>query len=495
MLRGRVLVGVAACAFSVSAWGQTDGCSVSAPGTASTAPNIFNDQQEQDLADALAEYFESDMRVAAPAADDQLTRIGEKLLATLPPTGIHYRFRIYDSGEINGFSIGGGRVYISRKLITAVATEDELAGVVAHEIGHIAAHQTAITITKLLKNRLGVTRVGDRADIFARVHQLMSTPPKPDEDGGHEEKGEITADRIAVYAMVRAGYAPEAFASFFDRVSQNKGKMSNWLTDAFGITNEDRRRYTEALKLIGTLPAGCRGHHTSSDDAFQAWLRGVVEGRVNEVASGEVKETMVKLEPALRPAFWRIRFSPDGNYLLGQDEGSIVVVDRESGSFKFRIDAPGAESAYFTPDSKAVVFSDDKLRVEKWDVATGKQTSIKEVVVFSGCNQTVLSPDGRSLACLTVHVESSSLRVSLQIVDVASGKLVYDKRSFFEQSTFDPDKLIDFAKQIDEGYDVANATISPDGHYMVLASGDRSLAFDLGKQQPIELQGKLKTLG
>ena len=76
------------------------------------------------------------MRIAPPADDDELTRIGEKLLATLPPTGIHYRFRIYDSGEVNAFSVAGGRVYVSRKLIAAVKNEDELAGVLAHELGH-----------------------------------------------------------------------------------------------------------------------------------------------------------------------------------------------------------------------------------------------------------------------------------------------------------------------------------------------------------------------
>ncbi|HWG19735.1 MAG TPA: M48 family metalloprotease [Terracidiphilus sp.] len=457
--------------------------------------NIFNDRQEQDLADALAEYFESDMRIATPAADDQLTRIGERLLATLPPNGIQYRLRMYDSGEINGFSIGGGRVYISRKLITAVKSEDELAGVVAHEIGHLAVHQSAIEMTRMLRIRLGVTHVGDRADIFARVHQLLNTPAKPDEDDRHDERGELTADNVAVYAMVRAGYAPEAFATFFDRVTENKGKTSNWFADVFGITSEERRRYTEALQLIATLPPVCRGQHQSNNAAFQVWVRGVLEGRVNDVASGSVNEATIKLDPPLRPTFWRIRFSPDGKLLLGQDEGSIVVADRESGGFRFRIDAPGAKSAYFTPDSKSVVFHDTKLRVERWDVATGKQTSVKEVVVFSGCNQTVLSADGRSLACLTVHEESESLRVSLQIVDVGSGALVYDKKNFFEQSTFDLGRLWQMAANITDGDFIANVAISPDGHYLLLATGDKSLAFDFEKQQPVALEGKLKNLG
>lgn len=153
-------------------------CTLETPDFTRASPNIFNDRQEQDLGDALAEYFEAGMRIAPPADDDELTRIGEKMLATLPPTGIHYRFRIYDSGEVNAFSVAGGRVYVSRKLIAAVTSEDELAGVLAHELGHLSTHQTAIEMTYLFKVRMGVTEVGDRADVFAKVHKFLSTPAK-----------------------------------------------------------------------------------------------------------------------------------------------------------------------------------------------------------------------------------------------------------------------------------------------------------------------------
>jgi WD40 repeat protein len=489
-----IAASVAACGIAAGAWGQSDTCSVAVPDVTSTAPNIFNDRQEQDLADALAEYFESNMRIAAPAADDQLTQVGERLLKTLPPTGIHYQFRIYDSGEINGFSIGGGRVYISRKLIAALKSEDDLAGVVAHEIGHISTHQTAIAMTRLFQKRLGVTQVGDRADIYARVHQLLSTPAKPGDDK-HDEKGELTADRVAVYAMVRAGYAPESFATFFDRASENNGKTGNWFTNAFGTTKEDSQRYAQALKLIGTLPPGCKGLRAPNRDAFQAWERGVVEERITDVAEGLSGEKTTKLDPPLRPTFSKLRFSPDGKMLLGQDEGSIVVVDRESGKLLFRIDAPDANFAQFTPDSKGVVFHDDKLRVERWDTATGKRASVKEVVLFSGCGQTVLSPDGRTLGCITLKDEDAAIRIGIQIIDVDSGKLVYEKTNFYQPSAFDYDgRLIRLAMNIVEGYNIVNVATSQDGRYMVLAAGSKSLAFDLEKQQPIQLEGKLKGL-
>jgi hypothetical protein len=270
-------------------------CTLEPPAFATSAPNIFNDRQEQDLGDALAEYFESDMRIAPPAAVDQLTRIGERMLAALPPTGIHYRFRIYDSGEVNGFSLAGGRVYISRKLIAAVKNKDELAGVLAHEIGHLSTHQTAIEMTRLFRVRVGVNQVTDRADIFAKVHRLMSTPAKPYEEEDKEEKDQLVADHVALYAMIRSGYAAESFAQFLNESMINKGKTGNWLTDVFGLTHEASQRYRSALKLIVELPAGCTGKPTTAGVAFLAWQRSMVEERVKTLAEGVTGDLFVHL--------------------------------------------------------------------------------------------------------------------------------------------------------------------------------------------------------
>jgi len=479
---------LAALAMLVVPWSagaqaaQSSVCTITPPTVGTSAPNIFNDQQEQDLGDALAEYFESDMRIAPPAANDELTRIGERLLAGLPPTGLHYRFRIYDSGEVNGFSIGGGRVYVSRKLVAAIKNEDELAGVIAHEIGHLATHQTAIEITRVFRIRLGVTQVTDRADIFAKVHRMFSTPAKPEEGEEKEEKDQLVADRVALYAMVRAGYSAESFASFLNASMMNKGKTGNWLSDVFGLTHEASQRYRSALKL-------------SAGDAFQAWLRSVVDERVKTSAEGLSGDQPLKLDPPLRPSLWHIRFSPDGKYVLAQDEGSITVVDRPGARVLFRIDAPEAAAAQFTPDSDSVVFSDSKLRVEQWSVGKGQRTSVKEMVVFDGCNQSLLAPDGRTLVCANMNTKGGAPRVSLRLIDVESGKPLYDKPAFYETAGLGygvNSFLLELASLA--GLDMATMVVSPDGHYLVVTAGSHSLAYDLFDRHAVALGGKLKEL-
>jgi hypothetical protein len=489
---------VAFCALcsAITAQSSADApCTLPPPAFTSNAPNIFNDQQEEYLGDALSEYTETKLRLAAQPADDLLTRIGEKLLATLPPTEVHYRFRIYDSAEINAFSLAGGRVYISRKLISAVKSEDELAGVIAHEIGHIRTHQSAIEFTRAFHIRLGVNEVTDRADIYAKVHRFLSTPPKPQEEESSEVNDELVADHVALYAMVRAGYATESFASFLNESTMNKGKTGSWLSNLLGVTREDPKRYGAALKLIGELPTGCKEKKSGTSEAFATWLRGVVEERIQVEAGGLDGDQPVKLDPPLHPSLWRIRFSPDGRTVLAQDEGSITVVDREAGKVLFQINAPDANGAQFTPDSASVVFNDGKLRVETWSVAKGQRSSVNEMVVYDGCNQTMLSADGRTLMCSNVNIKDNLPRISLRLIDVESGRAFYEKPGFFETSAFAPYySLLSLAIEGMSGADLVTMKSSPDGRYMLAVVGSQVLAYDVAHRLPVALDGKLKYL-
>jgi WD40 repeat protein len=494
-------LGIVACLSGAVAWrceGQTNNtsaCSATLPRITTSALDIFNDKQEQDLGDALAEYYEPTLHLAAPAADDQLTRIGQRLLATLPPTGIRYTFRIYDSADINAFSLAGGRVYVSRKLIASVKSEDELAGVVAHEIGHLATHQVAISVSRALHFRLGITAVGDRADIFAKVHQLFSTPSKLYEKDSTEEDREVLADRLALYELVDSGYSPESFAAFMDESMVNKGNKGGLFSDIFGLTRESAKRYRAAMNLIDELPDGCKSRQPQSNEAFNLWLRTTKDQRI-QVAAEEIEgDRPLVLDPPLRPNLSRIRFSPDGRLVLAQDESGISVEEIAAGKTLFRIDAPDVEPAQFTPDSKNVIFSDRKLRVEQWNVADGKQVSVKELVVFDGCNQTLLMPDAKTFACAFANVHGDYLRIGVRLIDVESGKPFFEKEGFFEPGVYTPyaARLLGALRTRSE-YPLMNILATPDSKYLLLVAGDRVSAWDLTARQPIALAGKLQKL-
>ncbi len=99
-------------------------CPVQPPQIVPSVENIFNLQQEEYLGEVIAELKEPYMTILPPIGNDDVTRVGEKLLAQLPPTSQHFTFQVYESDELNAFSTTGGHIYISRKLITYMKNED-----------------------------------------------------------------------------------------------------------------------------------------------------------------------------------------------------------------------------------------------------------------------------------------------------------------------------------------------------------------------------------
>jgi predicted Zn-dependent protease len=99
-------------------------------------PNYFSAQQEEWLGDATAAMVESDFRlVRDPAQNGYIQAIVDRLAATLPDTHLHFRVQLIDSPEVNGFSLAGGRIYLTRKLAAEAKSDDELASVLGTRWG------------------------------------------------------------------------------------------------------------------------------------------------------------------------------------------------------------------------------------------------------------------------------------------------------------------------------------------------------------------------
>lgn len=108
---------------------------------------LFTPRQEMELGEIVRQQQESNFLVIE---DEQVTsylkRIGDRVAQQLPATGLHYEFLLYDQPEIQAFSMPGGRVYVSRKMVSFLRNEDELAGLLGHELGHLAARQQDVQI-------------------------------------------------------------------------------------------------------------------------------------------------------------------------------------------------------------------------------------------------------------------------------------------------------------------------------------------------------------
>ncbi|NYF53158.1 M48 family metalloprotease [Tunturiibacter gelidoferens] len=457
----------------------------------STQPNIFSEQQEEWLGEAMADYIDREFRPVKNSEENAyVAAIGDRLLAALPPTKIKFHFALVESIDVNGFSLAGGRVYLTRKLVASAHNEDEVAGVIAHEMGHILSHQFAIETTADLHRLLGVTSVTDRADIYAKFQRLTDARLH-DRNGtnGDSDENQDGADRVAVYAAAAAGYRPQAYAEFWDRSFFVGGKTGSRLGDFFQTTTPTQKRLRRIRGIIAELPVGCGAIAANTPPAFEHWHTLVLENQAAAAPSPSgpgASTATVQLTPPLHLEIERLRFSRDGLYILAQDESSIFVLSRSPFRHLFRFDAEHAFPADFTPDSKQIAFYNRDLHVELWSVAQQKLVSAHEVVAQEECLQTLLSPDGRTLICIAYPPASSDLK--LLLIDVETGKVVFENSNWFQ-----PSVQLEYSvyANLFTRSGVLPSAFSADGNTLLLGPAPERVAFDLRTRTPLKISGAL----
>lgn len=461
--------------------------------------NIFSEEQEMYLGDAVAEQLQRDFHVVEdPQLTAYLQRIGERLLRHMPPTSLRFRFLLSEIPSWNAFTMPGGRIYFTRKLVGFARSEDEIAGVMAHELGHAVMRDPAVDMTRRLQKVLGVSQLTDRKDVVEKYHLLLENWRRKPEAFEHSERDDhdeqVTADQIALQAMARAGYSPQAYVELWDRFTETKGKTGSWLSDLFGTTKPESKRLREMLKTMAVMPAACiEAKSATSSEDFSKWQDAVVAfagfGR-QESLHGVLDKKV--LDPPLQTDVQHLRFSPDGRYILAQTDSQIYVLSRQPFNVLFDIEAVEARPAQFTPDSQSVVFFDPSLRVEKWDVAKQRRTAVNEMVVRKGCIESVLSPDGRYLACYGREYD-------ITLFDVASGAPAYQKKSFYVPSLLSV-LIVAFLERLEtDDFDLdlrwVRMAFSPDGRYFLAATHDGSpLAVDMSTRSEMSLPGPVKNL-
>jgi predicted Zn-dependent protease len=489
LLRSLLPAVLAACPLLLpaqqAATATSDDCSLPEPPLTANRPNLFNEQQEQWLGDVMADEQEADYALLPEKDSAELTSIGQRLLAQLPPSHIQYHFRVYEASELNGFSLAGGYVYISRKMLVDAKSEDEIAGVLAHEIGHIYTHQIATEMSRRWKALLNVTSVGDRNDVYENYQRMLVAKwkEKANLDESEQEKDELRADAVGLYAMVKAGYAPRALATNLERIADSKGRNGNVLSDILGGTSAVGLRVRVARKVADTAPAACKQRELKSSPEFLAFQKAMTNRKVNTLEEATPGLKSMELEQPMRPGLNWVRFSPDGKYVLAQNETYVFVMRASPLELLFKIYAPSAGGAHFTLDSKHVVFHYQSLRVEDWDVETKQMSAAHELVEYHTCDQSELSPDGKILACILQIRDAWQL--SLELFDVATGKMVYSKENAFQPDT--DARIYKILTRPDWDPEWLAAAFSPDSHYLMLAGIANNFAVDLTTLKPVKL--------
>lgn len=200
-----------------------------------------------------------------PAINEYVNAIGQRLAATSDRPQIPYTFQVVADDSINAFATTGGFVYIQTGLIRAASNEAELAGVMAHEIGHITGRHVI--------NRMQQAAIANGIAGALRVRQdtLVNLGMQLALDLPNSREAEYDADRRGFVNMGQAGYDTTGFITFMQTLERRGGTPPEFLSSHPNPGN--RVNNLQAMHNEGTFAANA-GVGTDAV-AYQNMIRGL----------------------------------------------------------------------------------------------------------------------------------------------------------------------------------------------------------------------------
>ncbi|MBC5805158.1 MAG: hypothetical protein DLM53_01825 [Candidatus Eremiobacter antarcticus] len=176
--------------------------------------------------------------VSDPVLNNWVGSLRQKLVNYRARPDIDYKFKIIDTNDINAFSLPGGFVYLNFGLLNFVNSDDELAGVMGHEMGHVERRHSITLNAKaqVLNVLLGLLSVASPFIYrFGNLVDQLSVYKMSRVD-------ELQADQYGLLLMTRAGYDPNGMVSFMDRLGKQYGQTGSTLAKYFETHPDPKAR-------------------------------------------------------------------------------------------------------------------------------------------------------------------------------------------------------------------------------------------------------------
>jgi beta-barrel assembly-enhancing protease len=203
-----------------------------------------------------AQQVESSVKlIQDPTVTEYVNRVGQNLVRN-SDAQVPFTIKVIDSDDINAFALPGGFFYVNSGLILAADEEAELAGVMAHEIAHVAACHAARENTRgnlMQMASIPLIFVGGAIGYAGYEAMGLALPMT----FLHFSRGfEAEADYLGLQYMYKSGYDPQAFISFFEKVQAQEKKKPGTLAKAFSTHPQTPDRIAKSQEEIATiLPA------------------------------------------------------------------------------------------------------------------------------------------------------------------------------------------------------------------------------------------------
>ena len=218
--------------------------------------NWYSVEKQVAMGRQFAQQVESQVKlVNDPVVTEYINRLGQNLVRN-SDAQVPFTIKVIDSDVVNAMALPGGFFYVNSGLILAADEEAEVAGVMAHEIAHVAAchaarEQTRASLMQMATIPLifvggGIGYAGYEAAGIGGLFGILK----------FSRGFEAEADYLGIEYMYRAGYDPSAFVSFFEKVQAMEKKKPGTLAKAFDTHPQNADRIAKSQEEIRKiLPA------------------------------------------------------------------------------------------------------------------------------------------------------------------------------------------------------------------------------------------------
>jgi Zn-dependent protease with chaperone function len=200
--------------------------------------NLFSPEQDVEVGQQSAQQAEQQLPILNDAqVQNYVNRIGQRLAQNAGGPQFQYRFRVVNASDINAFALPGGFIYVNRGVLDQARNEGEVAGVLAHEISHVALRHGTHQASKAYAAQAGISilggilggRVGSgTADIINAVGGLGLNALFLKYSRDLESQADIRGSQI----LAASGYSPQDMINFFHTLERvDTSKKTNWLSD------------------------------------------------------------------------------------------------------------------------------------------------------------------------------------------------------------------------------------------------------------------------
>ncbi|MBQ3540121.1 MAG: M48 family metalloprotease [Phascolarctobacterium sp.] len=340
--------------------------------TPPTQAGMISLEQEIEMGRETANYLEAQYGVVQDyALQERINNIGQRLAAVCGRNEIQYSFKVLNSNEVNALACPGGFIYVFKGLIDYMPSDTELAGVIGHEVGHVAKKHTVNSIEKQMWTTLAlIVATGGRGGmglIGAAQQALFAGYSRTDERG---------ADKEGFYNTVKAGFNPYAMlitASKLEDLAAQGGGANYGLFSSHPEPEERVKRINKYLKEYDITPMVVLNDNGVATITEGDWTFNIGQ----DIGSTKAEYRAYMLAGSLWVARQRGPINPD--YFVVYDNGSYahIYYDDIQLLTVYNQDAVGV-----TPDAGSYAAACTKM-LREWAPIANYNDKLKKDAVFA----------------------------------------------------------------------------------------------------------------